>query len=72
MDNITLIPDGTGKHQYNVGVEEVRKTLNSLEQHAEGEPNAAPSQGLRRTLHEIHKEGILLMHPERNPLEASK
>lgn len=40
-DNITVIQNGTGKHQHNVGVEgEVRKTLNRLKWQTEAEPNA--------------------------------
>ena len=61
--NITVIQDGTGKHQHSTGVKrELRKSLNGLKWHIEEEPNATPSQGLKRIIH--HDEEVLLFRPE--------
>lgn len=58
VDNITVVQDGTGKHQHSTGVKgEVRKTLNGLKWHIE-ESNATSSHVLQRTTH--HDEEVLL------------
>ncbi|KFD46117.1 hypothetical protein M514_13012 [Trichuris suis] len=70
LENITIIHDGTRDHQHNAGVEgQVRKTVNSLKRLAQDEPNATPSQILRRTVTGVHVQEVLLMLPKRNSLK---
>lgn len=68
----TTIREETGREHLNTGAEgEGRETLDGLKQHR-GELNAAPLQGLQRTLPDSHEE-VLLMLPEKQlGKEASK